>query len=248
MLHVLELQAGQGRQVGVGLGVEPSRDEVDDLDRAALAGAGLEQFLLAAADRPVAELPLDDLQALLDLVLVHAGAVAAQEELADVGRAPGTGGRTSAPDPCGRCTRRRRRRRSGRGDPVSIAASQPPTVTGILSITAPESSSRTSMVAVPSRASFGDHERRRTVLRHRPGPAERGRRVGGLVPQVYGASVHIASNLHPAPQPGPLRLVDFRGVGCRQKPLGRRAGGRRTPGGSARRGCIPCPRGSESMP
>jgi hypothetical protein len=47
---------------------------------------GLEQLLLTAADRPVAKLPLDDLQPLLDLVLVHAGAVAAQEELADVGR------------------------------------------------------------------------------------------------------------------------------------------------------------------
>ena len=51
-----------------------------------LAGAGLEQLLLAGADRPVPQLPLDDLQALGDLLLVGAGAVAAEQELADVGR------------------------------------------------------------------------------------------------------------------------------------------------------------------
>ena len=38
------------------------------------------------ADRPVAQLPLDDLQPFLDLLLVGAGAVAAEQELADVGR------------------------------------------------------------------------------------------------------------------------------------------------------------------
>ena len=99
---ILELQAGQGGDVRVGLGVEPRREQVDDLDRAALSGAGLEEFLLTAADGSVAELPLDDLQPLLDLVLVHAGAVTAQEELADVGRDGVLPRRTSAPGPCGR--------------------------------------------------------------------------------------------------------------------------------------------------
>ena len=50
------------------------------------AGTGLEQFFLAAADGPVAKLPLDDLQPLLNLLLVGAGTVTAQQELADVRR------------------------------------------------------------------------------------------------------------------------------------------------------------------
>ena len=54
--HVLQLQAGQGGEVGVGLGVEPGGDDVDDLDRAGFPGAGLEQFLLAAADGAVPQL------------------------------------------------------------------------------------------------------------------------------------------------------------------------------------------------
>jgi hypothetical protein len=83
--HVLQLQAGQGGEVGVGAGVEAGRDDVDNLDRPGLLGAGLEEFFLAASDGPVAKLALDDLQALLNLVLVGAGAVTTEKELADVG-------------------------------------------------------------------------------------------------------------------------------------------------------------------
>ena len=114
-MHVVELQAGQLGLVGVGLGVEPGPEEVDDLDPPLLAGAGLEQLLLAGADRPVLHRALDDLQALGDLVRVGGGAVAAEQELADVGRAPGTGRGTAGPGPCGRGSRRRPRRRAGRG-------------------------------------------------------------------------------------------------------------------------------------
>ena len=51
-----------------------------------LSGPGLEQLLLAAPHGPVAKLPLDDLQPFLDLLLVGAGTVATEQELADVGR------------------------------------------------------------------------------------------------------------------------------------------------------------------
>ncbi len=56
----------------------------------------------------------DDLQALLDLLLVGAGAVAAEQELADVGGHRVLALEACAPGPCGRCSRRRPRRRSGR--------------------------------------------------------------------------------------------------------------------------------------
>ena len=83
---VLQLQARQGREVGVAADVEPGRDQVDELDRALLPGPRLEQLMGAGAHGPVAELALDDLEALGDLVGVGAGAVAAEQELADVGR------------------------------------------------------------------------------------------------------------------------------------------------------------------
>ena len=82
--HVLELQAGQGGEVAVATGIEARGDEIDELDRAPLAGARLEELLLAGADGAVLELALDDLEALGDLLLVGARAVAPQEELADV--------------------------------------------------------------------------------------------------------------------------------------------------------------------
>ena len=83
--HVLQLQAGQCRQIAVGLGIEASRDDVDDLHRAGFAGTGLEQFLFAAANGPVPKLPFNDAQSFLDFLLVDAGTVAAQQELADIG-------------------------------------------------------------------------------------------------------------------------------------------------------------------
>jgi hypothetical protein len=66
--HILELQARQVGEVGVGLGVEAGADQVDQLDRAVLTGAGLEQLLLAGLDRARGELALHDLQSLVDLV------------------------------------------------------------------------------------------------------------------------------------------------------------------------------------
>ena len=45
----------------------------------------LEELLLAGADRAVLQLPLDDLQALLDLLLVHRRAVPPEQELHDIG-------------------------------------------------------------------------------------------------------------------------------------------------------------------
>jgi len=82
---VVEAQAGQGREVGVGLLVEPHGDDVDELDGTLLAGAGLEELLFAGADGSVLQLALDNLQALRDLLLIGASAVATEEELAHVG-------------------------------------------------------------------------------------------------------------------------------------------------------------------
>ena len=84
--HVLQLQARQGRQEGVGAGVQPGRDDVDQLHMPLFLGPRLEQLLLAGADGLFAELALDDLQAFGDLLLVHRGAVAAQQKLGHVGR------------------------------------------------------------------------------------------------------------------------------------------------------------------
>ena len=187
-------------------------DEVDDLDRAGLAGAGLEQFLLAAADRPVAQLPLDDLQALLDLLLVHAGAVAAQEELADIGGHGVLPGELRAPGPCGRCTRRRRRRRSGRGVSSSIGiASSPDRHAASSRPPCPTRRAGPGSSPLPSRLSSATTS---ATLPSGPtgfAPAQRRRRVGGLVAEVDRASVEVAFDLDPAAQPGPADLLDFRG-------------------------------------
>ena len=56
-----------------------------------LAALALNSLLLAGADGPVPELPLDDLQPFGDLLLVGAGAVAAEQELDRRRSAPGTG-------------------------------------------------------------------------------------------------------------------------------------------------------------
>ena len=85
-VDVAELEAGQLGLVGVGLGVEPGPEQVDDLDPALLAGARLEQLLLAGADGPLLHRALDDRETLGDLVRVGRGAVPAEQELADVGR------------------------------------------------------------------------------------------------------------------------------------------------------------------
>ena len=85
-VDVVELEARQLGLVGVGLGVEPRSQQVDDLDLALLARARLEQLLLAGAHGALLHRPLDDRKALGDLVGIGRGAVPAEQELADVGR------------------------------------------------------------------------------------------------------------------------------------------------------------------
>ena len=84
---------------------------------------GLEQLLLAGAHGPLAHLALDDLQPLGDLLLVGAGAVAAEQELADVGRHGVLALELAAPGPCGRCSPRRPRRPVGPACPVPLVVS-----------------------------------------------------------------------------------------------------------------------------
>ena len=85
-LHVVQVQARQLGDVAVVLRVQLRADDVDQLDRPVLAGARLEDLLIAGPHRPAPELPLDDGQPLLDLPVVDAGAVAPQQELDHVGR------------------------------------------------------------------------------------------------------------------------------------------------------------------
>jgi hypothetical protein len=83
---VFQRQARQLGQVAVVLGIEPRPYDVDDLDRTRFLGPRLEQLFLAGANRPVLQLLLDDLQPFVDLVVVDARAVAAEQELDDIGR------------------------------------------------------------------------------------------------------------------------------------------------------------------
>ena len=64
---VPQVQARQFRDVAVVLRVQPGAENVDDLDRPCLLGAGLEQLLLARSDSPILELLFDDLQPFGDL-------------------------------------------------------------------------------------------------------------------------------------------------------------------------------------
>ena len=66
--------------------VEPRTQQVDDLDLALLPRPRLEQLLLAGADGSLLHRPLDDREALGDLVGIGRGAVPAEQELADVRR------------------------------------------------------------------------------------------------------------------------------------------------------------------
>ena len=83
---LLQPQAWQFRHEAIVLRVQLGGHQVDQLDPALLLGARLEQFLLTGAHRAAGELALHDLQTLLNLRLIGAGAVAPEQELAHIGR------------------------------------------------------------------------------------------------------------------------------------------------------------------
>ena len=49
--HILQLQTGQGREERIGVSIQPGSDDVDQLDVPLLLGSGLEELVLACADR-----------------------------------------------------------------------------------------------------------------------------------------------------------------------------------------------------
>ena len=81
-----QTQAGQCCDVGVGLRIQASGDEVDDFDLAIFPGPSLEKLFFPGFDRSRFELPLDDLETLINLVLLGAGAVPAEQKLDHIGR------------------------------------------------------------------------------------------------------------------------------------------------------------------
>ena len=82
----LSPRLGSSARYDVRLGIESRLDQVDELDRHALAGARLEELLFAGANGSVRQQSANDLEALFDLFGIGGGAVATDEELADVGR------------------------------------------------------------------------------------------------------------------------------------------------------------------
>ena len=85
-VDICDLQARQLCLVRVALGVEPGLEQVDDLDAALVARAVLEQLGLTGSDGPLLHRALHHLQTSRDLVAVGGRAVAAEQELSDVGR------------------------------------------------------------------------------------------------------------------------------------------------------------------
>ena len=84
--HVLQLQARQRGQKRICAGIQSGSDNVDQLHLPLFLGAGLEQLMFPGADCLFTELTLDNLEAFGDFLVVHRGAVAAQEKFGDVGR------------------------------------------------------------------------------------------------------------------------------------------------------------------
>ena len=84
--HIVQAQAGQASHIRVALGIQPGGDDVDDFDRALLAGSGLEKLFLAGLDRARTELALNNFQTFLNFSLVGGGAITPQQELDDIGR------------------------------------------------------------------------------------------------------------------------------------------------------------------
>jgi hypothetical protein len=85
-LHVVQVQAGELRDVAVVPRVEPRSHDVDQLDGTVLPSPRLKDLLFGRPNRAPLQLLLDDGQSFLDLGLVDARAVAPEQELHDVGR------------------------------------------------------------------------------------------------------------------------------------------------------------------
>ena len=85
-VDVVQLETGQFGLVGVASGVEPSSQQIDDLDPSLVSGAVLEQLLFARPDRAILHRLLHHLKAGGDFVGVGGCAVPPEHELADVGR------------------------------------------------------------------------------------------------------------------------------------------------------------------
>ena len=82
---VPQAEAGEFGEVTVVLRVQTRTHDIDQPNGALFAGPRLEDLLLGGADRAPFELVLHDLEALIDLVLLDARAVPAQQKLDDVG-------------------------------------------------------------------------------------------------------------------------------------------------------------------
>ena len=82
--HVLQLQARQRGQKRIGAGIQSGGDNVDQLHLPLVLGAGLEQLMFPGADCLFTELTLDNLEAFGDFLVVHRGAVAAQEKFCSI--------------------------------------------------------------------------------------------------------------------------------------------------------------------
>jgi hypothetical protein len=83
---ISEADAWQFAEITVVLGIKAGLDDIDQADRALLAGTGLEELFVARPDGAALELAFYQRKALLDFFLVRAGAVTTEEELHDVGR------------------------------------------------------------------------------------------------------------------------------------------------------------------
>ena len=84
--NVLQCKARKFGDVAGVLGVQAGPDGVDQAHGAFAVGLVLENFFLSGANAAVFQLPLDDIKAFLDFVLVGRRAVATEQELDDVGR------------------------------------------------------------------------------------------------------------------------------------------------------------------
>src|SRR5437879_928419 len=85
-MDVAELKTWQLGLVSISFCVEPSAQQIDDLDRAFFARSGLEEFFVAGTHRAFLHRAFDNGETGSDLVRIGRRAVTAQQELADVRR------------------------------------------------------------------------------------------------------------------------------------------------------------------